>query len=101
MSYSFDFTSPNAENAKARVITEMEEVVRIQPSHKKDKDSAIAAAHAFIDLLADDPTHDVRVNLHGSLSYPYDANDPNCERSDTPFTAASVGVSAWHVPKKT
>jgi hypothetical protein len=98
MSYSFDFTARDAETAKARVITEMDEVVRAQACHKKDRDAAIKTAHAFIDMLVEDHRFDIRVTVNGSLGYQYDATDPNCER--TAYTQASIGASAWHVHKK-
>lgn len=98
MSYSFDFTAHDAESAKARAITEMDEVVRVQPAHKKDRGAAINAMHAFIDMLVEDHTQDIRVAVHGSVGYRYDVNDPNCLRTE--YNQASIGVSAWHTPKK-
>lgn len=101
MSYSFDITAPTAGEAKAKVVEQMNEVVRTQPAHAKDKEAAITAAHAFIDMLANDTRLDIRVTVHGSVGYEYDATDPNCERPNIPYSQASVGVGAWHVPKKT
>lgn len=101
MSYSFDFTAKNAEDAKARVVTEMENVVRTQPAHAKDKDAAVTTAHAFIDMLGEDDTHYIRVNVHGAVGYQWTEANPYGADPDTYFSQASIGVSAWHVPKPT
>lgn len=101
MSYSFDFTAATKDEAKRRVTEQMDEVVRVQRCHAKDKAAAIAAAHAFVDVLTDDPTHDIRVSMHGSVSYQWSEADPYGASDSTAFNQASVGVSAWHVPKPT
>lgn len=98
MSYSFDFTVSTKEEAKARVASELDQVISTQPVHAKDRDAALATAVAFIDLLNDDDTKDVRVNVHGSVGWTYDPGDPSGE-SNPPLNNASVGVTAWHVPK--
>lgn len=96
MSYSFDFTVATKVDAKERVAAELDEVVRVQPVHAQDRTPALVAAHAFIDLLADDETKDIRVNVHGSVSFPWAAD---MDAATVVLTQASVGVSAWHVPK--
>lgn len=96
MSYSFDFTVATKADAKERVAAELDEVVRFQPVHAQDRTPALAAAHAFIDLLTDDETKDIRVNVHGSVSYPW---SEDMDAASVPLSQASIGVSAWHVPK--
>ncbi|CAN7648724.1 hypothetical protein [Paraburkholderia terricola] len=96
MSYSFDFAVATKAEAKERVATELAAVVSVQPVHARDRDAALAAANTFIDMLSDDDTKDIRVNVHGSVSYPWSA-DMDVEA--VPLSQASVGVSAWHVPK--
>jgi hypothetical protein len=96
MSYSFDFTVATKAEAKDRVATEFDTIVSVQPVHKRDRNAALAATHTFIDMLADNDTKDIRVNVHGSVSYPWSA-DMDAEAA--PLSQASVGVSAWHVPK--
>ena len=98
MSYTFDFTVPTKAEAKERVATELDEVIKVQRAHAKDRAAALATAHTFIDLLADDDTKDIRVTVHGSVSWNHNPDDPYGENSP-PLTAAGVGVSAWHVPK--
>lgn len=102
MSFSFDIVAENAAQAKARVVTAMEDVARGQPAHEKDKQAAITVAHAYIDMLAVDPTHDIHVNMHGSVMYQYSpeylANGGSTD--EKPYFQVSVGVSAYHVPKK-
>jgi hypothetical protein len=98
MSFSFDFTAPTKDEAKARATAELDEVVRVQPAHAQDRAAALAAAHAFIDLLADDDSKDVRVNVHGSVGWNHNPDDPY-GANNPPLTHASVGASAWHVAK--
>lgn len=98
MSYSFDFTVATKEEAKTRAASELDGVLTYQPVHAKDRDAALATATAFIDLLADDDTKDIRVSVAGSVSWPYDVNDPNGQ-NNPPLSNASVSVGAWHVPK--
>lgn len=98
MSYSFDFTVATKELAKTRVATELDKVLGAQPVHARDRAGAFAAAVAFIDLLADDDSQDVRVNVHGSVTWPYDAKDPLGTKNPM-LTSAAVGVSAWNVPR--
>lgn len=96
MSYSFDFTVATKEEAKARVASELDAVVSVQPVHAQDRDAALATAVAFIDLLADDDAQDIRVNVHGSVGYQWSLD---ADASEAPLSQASLGVSAWHVPK--
>ncbi|MFM0405203.1 hypothetical protein [Paraburkholderia dipogonis] len=98
MSYSFDFTVANKAAAKERVVAELDSMIRTQPAHAQDRPAALAAAHALIDLLADDDSKDVRVNVHGSVGWNHDPDDPY-GANNPPLTHASVGASAWHVAK--
>ena len=68
----------------------------MQPVHARDRDAALAAAHTLIDLLVDDDSKDIRVNVHGSVSYPW---TEDMDAAVVALTQASVGVSAWNVPK--
>lgn len=97
MSYSFNFTACTKEEAKARVAIELDKIIVHQATHSRDRDAALAAAEAFIDLLSDDETKDIRVTMHGSVTYDWTAQDPNGLQA--PLTQASSGVSACHVPK--
>lgn len=85
MSYSFIVRADNKESAKACVTAELAKVVATQSVHAADRDQAEAAAFAFIDLLADDDTKSVQVNVHGSLGW--------FGGADSSLTNASVGVS--------
>ncbi|MFM0432416.1 hypothetical protein PQQ75_25620 [Paraburkholderia aspalathi] len=98
MSYSFDFTVADKASAKQQVRAELDEVVRMQPAHSQDRDAALAAAHTFIDMLVDDEAKDIRVNVHGSVGWNHNPDDPY-GANNPPLMHASVGVSAWHVPK--
>lgn len=87
MSYSFSVQAPSKDEAKAAVAVKFDEVVASQPTHAADKDAAVAAAGAFIDMLTD-PAEDqvISVSLHGSLGW--SVPEP------TSFTNAGVGISA-------
>lgn len=85
MSYSFSIRSAGKALAKAAVKRELDFIEKTQPEHAADLGNARVVVDAFIDVLADDPTMDVLVSMHGSLSW----------RGEGQFTAASVGVSAY------
>jgi len=87
MSYSFSVTASTKDEAKEKIAEQFAKVIEGQPSHAADKDNALAAAGAFIDLLTDVPAdHHIAVSMHGSLGWNSDAPDK--------YTGAGVGVSA-------
>lgn len=96
MSYSFDFAVGTKDEAKARAASELDNVVNGQPAHAKDRQAALAAASAVIDLLIDDGSMDIRVSMHGSVGWRMNLADGD----QYPLTQASVGVNAWHIPKQ-
>jgi hypothetical protein len=67
MSYSITFTVRTKAEAKQRVVDEMSRVVAGEPRYAPSQDAAIACAHAFIDLLEETPSLDVRVTMHGEV----------------------------------
>jgi hypothetical protein len=96
MSFSFNFTAATKAHAKVRVTEEMAKVVaNYGVEHATDMPAAIAAAHAYIDVLKDDPTKDVYVSMHGSVSYVYPAGAP------VELSSAGVSISAGHTMAKT
>ncbi|CAM2143757.1 conserved protein of unknown function [Pararobbsia alpina] len=99
MSFSFQFTEATKEDAKARVAKEMGQVVDVQKCHAKDRDAVIAVAGAYIDMLADVEDKAIYVNVHGSVSYTWSAENAEGADPDTTFTSASVGVTAYHTHK--
>lgn len=88
MSYSFQFKAANKAEAKAKVAAELDKVAQVQSCHDRDKQQAQDAAEAFIDLLVDDETKDVFVNMSGSLTGLWTGNDV------TRITGANVSVNA-------
>ena len=68
MSYSFTITAPNKTDAKAATAAKFDEIVAAQPAHAHDRTQALAAADAFIDMLAEDSTQNVRVAMNGYVS---------------------------------
>lgn len=69
MSYSFSVKAATKAEAKVAVAAEMDKVVQSQPTHAQDRDQAVTAASAFIDLVGDDDTKDVSVSVSGWLSW--------------------------------
>lgn len=92
MSYAFTVRAATKAEAKEKVAAEFDRVVSTQPAHVRDRVAALAAADAFIDLLADDGTKDVSIGVNGSVGW-YVALEPGQEAA-LPLTAASVSVSA-------
>lgn len=89
MSYSFAVRGTNKTEAKAAVAAEFDKVEVAQRCHVQDRAQAQAAAFAFIDILPDDDTRDVRVSCNGSLSGTWvEGNDM------TNITAANFGIYA-------
>lgn len=87
MSYSFSVAEATKEAAKQSIADAFDEMVKGQPVHSKDRDPAVAAAQAFVDVLGD-PTdeQEVYVNMHGSLGWQHDAPDD--------ITGAGLSISA-------
>lgn len=88
MSYSFQIRAANKAEAKQKVVAEFQKVSAAQACHKQDEAQALAAADAFIALVADDDTKDVVVTMHGSLSGNWSGGDLNS------ISGASVSVTA-------
>jgi len=87
VSYSFSVIASTKEGAKQKLAEQFDLVIQNQPCHAADKDAAVAAGSAFIDLLTDVPEgHEIHVGMHGSLGWNQNAPDK--------FTGAGVGVSA-------
>jgi hypothetical protein len=92
MSYSFNIKVTNKTEAKEKVAEEFAKVVKYQPVHAADKEHAEATVNAFIDLLDDDATMDVQVDVSGSVGWRGSDVNPS-------FTHANVSVSAYHVTR--
>lgn len=85
MSYSFSVVAATKADVKTKIAAEMDAVVLSQPVHAADHDPAIAAASAYIDLLADPADHEqVSVSVCGYLSW----------LTEGSFVGSSVSVAA-------
>lgn len=93
MSYSFQAKGTTKAEAIAAVAAKLAEVVAQQPVHAADKDQALAAATAFINLLPDDGEKDVSVSVGGSLGW----NDLPAEQN---ITSAQVSTYASLVKRE-
>jgi hypothetical protein len=94
MSYSFNIRAASKAAAKAAVAAKMAEVVQNQPSHAHDQAQTLAAANAFIDLVADDDKKDLSVSVNGSVGWSGNFG------VDHVFTGVGVGVSVYYVTRE-
>lgn len=67
MSYSFSVRAASKAELHRLVEAELDNVVVSQPIHAVDRARAKEAISAFINLLRDDDSMDVLVNVHGSV----------------------------------
>lgn len=95
MSYSFNVKAATKEEAKLQVAEKLAEVLKHCKEHVQDVKQAQAAADAFIDLLMDDPTKEVRVTMHGSLSWIYKEGVPT---EESLITGSNINVNAHLAP---
>lgn len=92
MSYTFEVLAATKDDAKQKVATAFDGVVKTYPEHKADQAAAVAAASAYVDMLRDlVENEEVRVGVHGSLSMQHGTSNN---------IAASVTVSAHIRTKK-
>lgn len=92
MSYSFQVRAATKSEAKDKVAAKFKEVVAAQACHERDREPALAAANAMIDLLDDTAAEDreVSVMMSGYLSGRWVVSDVSS------VTATSVSVqTAW------
>jgi len=94
MSYSFQVRAATKAQAKQKVEDEFVKVVGHQVYHECDKAQAMAAANAFIDLVDEDSTKDVAVNMSGSLCGRWEGSDV------VAIESANVGVTAYLVARE-
>jgi hypothetical protein len=90
MSYSFTVSGSTKDEAKQAVVAKFDEVVAGQSVHATDREQAIAAANAFIDMI-DNPSDGEKINVsvNGSIGGS-NWTDGKPER----ITSAGVNVSA-------
>jgi hypothetical protein len=76
MSYSFSVTAANKAEAKQKIADSFDNVVKSQPSHAADRDAAVSAGSAIVDILRDPADgQEIHVSMYGSLSWLHDAPD--------------------------
>lgn len=93
MSYSFTICTTGKAEAKLAVAAKFDEAVAHQSCHQRDREQALAAAGAFIDLLDDREDSDLTVAMNGYLAGIWKGTDV------TSITGASVSVSAGWTPR--
>lgn len=71
-----------------------EQVIKHQPIHEKDKEPALANAKAATDLLEVDESHDVVIDIHGSVGWRNDGDGKPLIRS------ANIAASAYLATKE-
>lgn len=88
MSYSFIVRAANKAEAKIMVSAELEKVALTQPVHALDRAQTQAAADAFVDMLADDPTKTVQVNVSGWIAIAGSTDAPTCTGASLSLTTS-------------
>jgi hypothetical protein len=86
MSYSFSVTANTKTDVNQQIREQFDAVVVSQPNHAADKEAAVVAAQAFVELMTEPHAgQEINVAMHGSLSW----------RNDNPhqFLDASVSIS--------
>jgi hypothetical protein len=87
MSYSFGVIGTSKADAMAKAAAEFDRVVANQPSHAADKEAAVAAASAFINILREPrDSEQVTVSMYGSLGW-------ELASSPVAFLSGNIGVS--------
>lgn len=89
MSYSFTVKAATKQLAKVEVALQFEKAVAAQACHERDRLQALAAANAYVDLLAEDDSRDVVVAMSGGLTGQWQGSDV------TRIEGASLSVSAY------
>jgi hypothetical protein len=70
MSYSFSVTAASKAEAKQKIADSFDNVVKNQPSHAADRDAAVSAGGAFVDLLEHPADgQEIHISMHGSLGW--------------------------------
>lgn len=93
MSYSFSVSGASKPEVKKKLAEAFDSVVTNQPPHAFDREAAVAAGSAFVDMLMEPAEgEEVHLSMHGSLGW----NSLNPDK----FTGAGVGVSAVIRPRQ-
>lgn len=90
MSYSFSCQAESKALLIDQIGVQLDKVVEAQEVHSADREQALAAATAFVDLLQDDDSQDFSITMSGSIL-----------RTETGVQNAGVIVSAALVKKAT
>lgn len=88
MSYSFTIRAATKEQAKQVFKERFEFETARQPAHNTEKQQALSAVNAFIDLLDEDLNQDVVVNVYGSVIGTWSEDHHSSVRG------ANIGISA-------
>lgn len=77
MSYSFAVRAATKAEAREKIAAQFDQVEIAQPCHMRDRAAVQALAFAFVDLLPDDDSRDVRVTCNGHMvgPWPLEKND--------------------------
>lgn len=78
MSYSFSASGKSRDEVKAAVAAQFDTVLASQPIHARDKDAALNAVNAFVDLVTIPEGRTANVSVSGSVGWSGDlGNDVN------------------------
>lgn len=88
MSFSFPARAATKAALKLVIAAELDKVVASQSAHSIDRDQIQAAAHAYIDVLADDESKDLAAQVNGSIW-----------KTEAGVQSVGFGISVGLVPK--
>lgn len=92
MSYSIGARASTIGAVEIMITAKLDEVIKQQPIHAKDREQALAAVNSFLGIMTPDDSKDVQVSLNGSVTWFGDMSAEN-------IVGAGVSVSVWYVPR--
>lgn len=91
MSYSFSVRAASKDEVKTMISEKMDEIVQNQQMHVHDRDAAVDAAEAFIDLVTVPEGRELTVSMNGSVGW--DNSVASEDPADAKLNGAGAGVS--------
>ncbi len=100
MSYSIQARGATKEEAKKNIAEQFDsQVIPSQPIHSRDRDAALAAAGAMIDLLTDEVPENQVIHIHLSGSVSWNSYPLDQDLQSTGLLGASANASARYGAK--
>lgn len=92
MSYSFGVKGPNKTAARAAAEKRLDEEIKEQPAHTRDRAQALANVDAHLALVSDPlSTEEVHIGMHGAIVF--NGNDGRVVHAGSGCTIGIVAVT--------